>query len=622
MEPGSANEVRVRNVYVALAIVLTSWLVLGWRTDHRGIWSAHEGRAAQNAQSMLDTGDWLMPTLFTGDFDCQKPPLYYWLVAAVSRLLGDRVCAWSVRAPALFAGFIGLAVVYRFASRQWNRTAGLFAVIVLLTTTRYAWLARVGRIDLPLTVVTAAALLGFWNCLERAHNEPAGNHRVATWCYAMIGLGILLKGPVAAVMVLLPVAVYQWLIRRPVFPVLQGGWQETWRTCRVVPGVFIAAAISLPWFVYAIWISRGQFFWEFFLHHNLERALGSAESLEAGPIWFYIPRLLVDCFPWSLLLPAVVASLWHHRARACEVDNPRVRAYLFLLAWIGGQFVFLSVVSFKRAEYLLPIYPALAVLIAGWLTDRVVRFERRLANRPARNPRRRSRAIVLSASGLAALAAPTMIWAIVEFCKKGVIRTLFDIEFVRRHFNETDRFMLDRVEELLRANWPILVIATAVIVCCVWSFHVGWHQRRNWQVIGGLACPWLVGFLIDVHVLMPAIDPVREMATFAEIIRTVASKDRTVFFFGKFDADLIFHVGRPTRIIGDWESVLRLAESPAPCFVVMKASEWERAQKERRSDRLIVVADNRETAFGVHRDPRVLVTNQPLLLAGRPGDRG
>src|SRR6516164_3821989 len=70
-----------------------------YRLADRDLWNSHEGRAAQDAQSVLD-GDWALPRQFDGQPELQKPPLYYWLVAAVARLGGGRVGAWAVRLPA------------------------------------------------------------------------------------------------------------------------------------------------------------------------------------------------------------------------------------------------------------------------------------------------------------------------------------------------------------------------------------------------------------------------------------------------------------------------------------------------------------------------------------------
>ena len=326
-------------------LMLGCWLLFAWHVGQRGLWSAHEGRAAQNAQLMLETGNWLTPTLFTGDPDQQKPPLYYWLVAGCSALLGGEVTGLTVRLPATIAAMLGMLVIVGAGRKMWNWETGILAGVVLATTTRYAWLARVGRIDMVLSVVCMAALYCFW----RDRIDSGTNGRKLSWSfYVLLGIGGLLKGPVAFLLVLLPVFAYLWLTKQALFPLVQKDWRQTWADCRLARGLTLTLVIVVPWYAYAIWTSEGIYFWRFFIYHNVVRALGTNEALKSGPIWFYLPRVLVDTFPWSLLLPGMLVTLWQQRRDFQPSGDKRAQTYLFLLLWFGVQFVFLSLVSFKR----------------------------------------------------------------------------------------------------------------------------------------------------------------------------------------------------------------------------------------------------------------------------------
>lgn len=621
MEPASSDPTpwTRRMVLAAGILVVSGFFLFGWDMSHRGIWSAHEGRAAQNASSMLQTGDWLIPRLFTDEIDVQKPPLYYWSVAAISAPRKHKVTPLTVRMPATISAIVGLILILAMGTRMWNLETGIFAAVILATTTRYAWLSRVGRIDMPLTILCTASLYFFWRHYLACQTAETGKNanRTLFGMYALAGFAVLLKGPVAILLILIPIMSFLLLNGIPFLPGQQGA-VRTWSNYRLGLGTLIVLAIAGPWFAYAIWHSKGDFFWDFFVYHNLERALGTSEELKAGPFWFYIPRFFVDAFPWSLLMPALVMSIWKHRGQWKEPVNQAAPAYLFLIAWIVSQFTFLSLVSFKRPDYLLPIFPAFALLLAGWLTDRAKRFSRRIASRPVRNPRRRARVVYLSALVLSCLTAPLLVWATIEFLKKGVVRSIFKIGLVEKYLNVTDRFMMEHVEKMLRDNWPLLGIAGCVIVGCIWTLHTGWHERRNRRIVASLAVPWLVCFAFQVHLFLPAIDPLREMARFGELIRMIASEDRTIYYFAKFDADLVFHAGRPARMVGDWDDLARLGMSQEPCFVVMKASHFEHLQRDDKRVAWVQVADNRQTAFGEHREARVLITNHPRFVATIP----
>src|SRR5262249_18371288 len=97
-------------------IVLCAFLFFHRLAD-RDLWSSHEARAAQNAQSILTTGDWLMPRLFDLRPELQKPPLFYWLVAGVAQLTGGDVNAWAVRLPAAMAAAACVLVLFVLGKR-------------------------------------------------------------------------------------------------------------------------------------------------------------------------------------------------------------------------------------------------------------------------------------------------------------------------------------------------------------------------------------------------------------------------------------------------------------------------------------------------------------------------
>src|SRR5207249_95125 len=94
------------------------------RLDERRLWSSHEGRAGQHAQCMLNTGHWGMPTLYFGESDYQKPPMYYWMVALVSWLRGGEVDAGSIRLPAALTALLCVWLVYGVGSLMWRPSSG------------------------------------------------------------------------------------------------------------------------------------------------------------------------------------------------------------------------------------------------------------------------------------------------------------------------------------------------------------------------------------------------------------------------------------------------------------------------------------------------------------------
>ncbi len=328
---------------LALAIPLVlSYCLFFHRLGDRDLSSSHEARAAQHAQMMLDTGDWLLPRLFDKRVELQKPPGYYWCAAALGWLHGGRVDAWCVRLPAALAA---LATVLLLAA-QGRR--GLVAALLLATMVHFTWLARVGRIDMVLTLTVTAALVCF-----RQAAEQKGRRRWLLTAYLALAAGLLLKGPIAVALpaaVLLAQRLVERRLNRSCVRELGLGW-----------GVPLTLAVALPWYAWVDWQTQGELFRVFFWHHNVERGFGDDAALAAHPWWFYGPRLAIDLLPWSQLLPA--ALWWCARRRELRAD-PEVR---FGLVWLLAVVALLSLMRFKRADYLLPAYPGAALFLAGVL---------------------------------------------------------------------------------------------------------------------------------------------------------------------------------------------------------------------------------------------------------------
>jgi 4-amino-4-deoxy-L-arabinose transferase-like glycosyltransferase len=304
---------------------------------------------------ILDEGCWLVPRLYDRHLELQKPPLYYWLVALTSWLRGGQVDAWVVRLPAALAGFATVLWTFYLARRSGRPRAGLLAALMLATFVHFTATARVGRVDMPLTFTVALALGGF------LLGAREGKRRWFLLAYTALGFGLLVKGPIA---VILPAMV--------VASSLAIGWRQI--ASNNIPlllrsslwGIPWMLALAVPWYVVANWQTDNKV-WDVFLwYHNVERALGS-DQLASHPAWFYFARLWIDWLPWSLLLPM---ALWRPRSMS--------REHRCALLWWGAMLVFLSLMRFKRADYLTPAYPGAALFLGLCLDDKLAQVPARV----------------------------------------------------------------------------------------------------------------------------------------------------------------------------------------------------------------------------------------------------
>lgn len=335
-----------------LLLVLLSVPLFFVGLGSRDLHSSHEARAAQNAQMILEDGAWGLPRLFNQRVELQKPPLYYWLVALAARACGGRVDAWTVRLPAALSALGCILVVYLFGARLGRPRLGFLSAVVLATCLHFTWLARVGRVDMALTLAVTVSITSFY----------LGTRFHGWWfvlAYTGTALGILAKGPVAVALV--AAALVPWLLlehRRDGAAFRRAARSLAW-------GIPVVLGLAVPWFVWANSQTGGALWDVFFVHHNLERGLGGSETLHAYPFWYYLPRLAVDLFPWSMALPIALWLAWRFELWSLA-GQARLAA-----CWFLGILVLLSCLSFKRADYLLPAFPGVALFL-GAIADAAI----------------------------------------------------------------------------------------------------------------------------------------------------------------------------------------------------------------------------------------------------------
>ena len=168
--------------------------------------------------------------------------------------------------------------------------------------------------------------------------------------YALVGVGTLAKGPLGLVLPILVCGSFALLQRR---------WDIVKKFC-FHPGVFLALVLASGWYVIAVTRGGEGFFDRQILQENLSRFAGG--SRHSHPIYYYIPYLLSQSLPWGLFLPVLLWDVFRTGFRSNE-------GTLFLKLWFLLMFVFFSLSAGKRPVYLLPLYPALALLLAAWFYD-------------------------------------------------------------------------------------------------------------------------------------------------------------------------------------------------------------------------------------------------------------
>jgi 4-amino-4-deoxy-L-arabinose transferase-like glycosyltransferase len=268
--------------------------------------------------------------------------LSYWNVAASYRLFG--VSEWSERLPIAIGGVVIIATAFALGRLLGGTLAGLLAALVLATSPRLLLLARRIIIDIHLTMWIGLVLLFF----ALSECRPERRRPYLYLMYVAAGFGVLTKGPVA---VFLPALVFCLYLAS------QKRLGEL-RHMMLPTGAIISLAIVLPWYFLLYRAYGWEYIGGFIFGENLERYREAVGEQSRG-LLFYIPVMLADLFPWSLMIPL---ALWWALA-----DARQNRVARLLAIWTAVIVVFFSLSGTKEDLYILPIVAAEAALVGAML---------------------------------------------------------------------------------------------------------------------------------------------------------------------------------------------------------------------------------------------------------------
>lgn len=313
----------------------------------RALITPDEGRYATLALQMAQTGDWITPRL-NGLLYFEKPALQYWIGAVAYLTLG--VSEFTARLWPGLAGFLSVLVTGFTAKRLWGWDAGVRAFAIAASTTWIAANSHFLSLDtgllLFLTVVLCAVLLANACAAEAVRQR----RRWVLLAWAAMAGAVLSKGLVGIVIpaaVLLLVSLW----RRDATLIKRMHWAS---------GLAILLALTVPWF--AMVSLRNPSFAEFFFIHEHFARYTSDVHKRVGAWWYFVPILLCGMLPWTSALP------WLGRTGSPQAQaRRRISNHDILLVWCAFVFLFFSASGSKLPSYILPMFPALALLVTARL---------------------------------------------------------------------------------------------------------------------------------------------------------------------------------------------------------------------------------------------------------------
>jgi 4-amino-4-deoxy-L-arabinose transferase-like glycosyltransferase len=313
-----------------------------WQLGAIPFYERGEPREGLVVWEMYKTGNWVLP-IINGDYIPFKPPFFHWVGVLISAVIGE-VNELTIRFPSALFATLGVLLVYITATRLWNEKTGRFAAVVLATTPGWWRAATIAQVDLTLAFFMTAALLLFY-LMYREGTYPQVYSMAVGF---LLACATLAKGPVGLLVPLLTICIFLWLRRDFTFL----------KRMHPVSGAVVYLLVAFSW--YALAMRQGGS--TFFIRQILEETLGTAAG-DYGrhqPLYYFVPIFFLNQAPWSFFSPALAVFLYRRR-RELFKDH-----LMFPLVWWVSVFLFFSLALGKRAVYILPLYPAFALILGAW----------------------------------------------------------------------------------------------------------------------------------------------------------------------------------------------------------------------------------------------------------------
>lgn len=331
---------------VILGIAALSLFLFFYRLGTPGLFDVDEAVFAESAREMVETGDWITPQYnYTNRYD--KPVLFYWLISSAYGLFGIK--EFSARFWSATFGLTLVILSYYFIRRTGGGRWGILGALILATSLEVILLSHAAITDMTLTFFISLSLFSFF-----LGHAGEGNHK--RWWYwgfyLAMSLAVLTKGPVGAVIPFLVVFLFLFFRGRIV---------EGLKEMRPLSGAAIFLIVALPWYVAEISVNGWEYIDAFFIKHNFTRYTGVISG-HSGPVYYFIPVILLAFFPWSVFLPYGLGRSFHWVKRKGALASGE-SLILFSSLWFLVVFIFFSLSKTKLPGYIAPLSPSVAILV-------------------------------------------------------------------------------------------------------------------------------------------------------------------------------------------------------------------------------------------------------------------
>lgn len=334
-----------------IVIIITSFILFTLFLGSYHFLTPDEGRYLEVAREMVHSGNYITPHL-DGTVFLDKPILFYWLEAALIKMLG--VHEWSTRLLPVSFATLGCLFNYFAGVKLFSRRTGLLAAYLLMSSLIYFFTAHYANMDLMVAVLITGSL--YASIIGLKATRTAKQRSYYLWgAYVLAAFAFLTKGLIGIVFPMMIIGV--WLF-------IQRDWQVLLKL-RIISGFTIILAITLPWLI-TITYYNPDFLHYFFITQQFSRYT-TQHFNEHKPFYFYMIVILAGLVPWVLFL---IQSLYYQINQACRQTGTQQSIRRYLLLWPLLITIFFSIPDSKLIGYILSAIPPLPLLIANYLGEK------------------------------------------------------------------------------------------------------------------------------------------------------------------------------------------------------------------------------------------------------------